>query len=52
MDSEMFWHSASDIYNLHHGKYQRAVLTDNEKRETVSDFLVDMESLASEWYNS
>jgi len=51
VNTDQFWNRASDIFNLHHDKHRRAVLTDEEKRETVTDFLVDVESLAYEWYN-
>lgn len=51
MNTDQFWNRASDIYKLHYNKHQYAVLTDEEKRETVTDFLVDVEGLASAWYN-
>tara|TARA_Y100000310_G_scaffold120427_2_gene119203 strand:+ start:6708 stop:6911 length:204 start_codon:yes stop_codon:yes gene_type:complete len=48
---DRFWQKASDLYNLHHDKYRRAVLTDEEALGTVTDFLTDVEGLAGEWYN-
>jgi hypothetical protein len=51
VNTDQFWNRASDIFNLHRGRYRHAVLTDEEKLETVTDFLVDVESLACAWYN-
>ena len=48
---DKFWNKASDIFNLYHNKYRFAILTDEEKRETVTDFLADADNLAMEWYN-
>ena len=49
MNHNQFWQKATDIHDIYHGKYRRAVLTDEELRETVMDFLVDMDALAGEW---
>ena len=52
MNPDQFWQKATDFYNIYHGKYRRAVLTDNELRETVTDYIGDMMTLMGEWYNS
>ncbi len=52
MNHNQFWQKATDIYAIHHGKYRRAVLTDDELRETVTDFIGDMMTLMGDWYNS
>jgi len=49
---DQFWQKATDTYNLYHDKYRRAVLTDEEKREGIGDFLTDMEFLAIDWHSS
>lgn len=51
MNHTQFWQKATDYYDIYHGKYRHAVLTDEEQLENVGDFLVDMDALASEWYN-
>lgn len=51
MDIRHFWDRASDIFNLHHNKYRFTILTDREKRVTVTDFLLDMNALSLEWYS-
>jgi len=52
MNIERFWMKATDFYNINHDKYCRAILTEEEKRDTATDFLTDIEGLAGEWYNS
>ncbi|MBU1173268.1 MAG: hypothetical protein KKD44_27190 [Proteobacteria bacterium] len=52
MNPDQFWRKATDYYDIYHGKYRRAVLTDEELRETVADFIEDMMALMGEWYNS
>ena len=52
MNHNQFWQKATDFYTIHHSKYRRAVLTDEELRETVTDYIGDMMTLMSEWYNS
>ena len=52
MRPSQFWQKATDIHDIHHGKYRHAVLTDEELRATVTDFIEDMMSLMSEWYSS
>lgn len=50
MNTKQFWQRASDIYTIHHTKYKYALLTNEELRETVVDFLLDMDLLKDEWY--
>ena len=52
MNPNQFWQKATDIHDIYHGKYLRAVLTDEELRETVTDYIGDMMTLMSEWYSS
>ena len=52
MNPDQFWQKATDFYDIHHGKYRHAILTDEELRETVTDFIGDMMTLMSDWYNS
>ena len=52
MKPDQFWQKATDFYDIHHGKYRHAVLTDEELRDTVTDYIGDMMTLMSEWYNS
>ena len=52
MNADQFWLRAADIYNLYHDKYRRAVLTDEEIRETVTDFNNDIVTLIGEWLGS
>ena len=52
MNHAQFWQKATDIHNLYHSKYRRVVLTDEELRETVTDYIGDMMTLISDWYNS
>ena len=52
MKHNQFWQKANDYYAIHHGRYRYAVLTDEELRETVMDYIGDMMTLMSEWYNS
>ena len=52
MNHSQFWQKATDYYDIHHGKYRRAVLTDKELRETVTDYIGDMMTLMGEWYNA
>ena len=52
MNPDQFWQRATDYCDIYHGKYRRAVLTDKELRETVTDYIGDMMTLMSEWYNS
>jgi len=49
---DQFWRKATDIHDLHHDKYRRAILTDEELRETVMDYIGDMMTLMGEWYSS
>ena len=51
MRVDQFWQKAADFYSIHRSKYLHAVITDEEKRETVTDFLTDIEALAGEWYS-
>ena len=51
MRVDRFWRKATDFYNIHRGKYLHAVITDEEMRNTVTDFLADIEGLAGEWYS-
>ena len=51
MNPDQFWQKATDFYDIHHGRYRRAVLTDEELRETVTDYLGDMMTLMEEWYS-
>jgi hypothetical protein len=50
MNINQFWQKATDIHDLYHGKYRRAILTDDELRETVTDYIGDMMTLMGEWY--
>ena len=52
MNPEQFWQKATDFYDIYHGKYRRAILTDDELRATVTDYIGDMMTLMGEWYNS
>lgn len=52
MNHNQFWQKATDIHDIHYGKYRHAVLTDEELRETVADYIGDMMTLIGEWYNS
>ena len=52
MNHNQFWQKATDIHDLYHGKCRRAVLTDEELRATVTDYIGDMMTLIGEWYNS
>ena len=51
MNIDQFWRKADDIITLYRSKHHRAILTDDEQLENVGDFLVDMDALASAWYN-
>lgn len=52
MDIATFWRKADDIQSLYSGRYHRALLTDDEQRKDVADFLSDMEALIIEWHNT
>ena len=52
MNSDQFWQKATDIHDIYHDKYRRAVLTDDELRATVTDFIGDMMTLMGDWYSS
>jgi len=52
MNPEQFWQKAADNYDIHHGDYRHAVLTDEELRATVIDYIGDMMTLMSEWYSA
>ena len=52
MNHNQFWQKATDIHDIYHDKYRRAVLTDEELQDTVVDYIGDMMTLMSEWYNS
>jgi len=51
MRHDQFWQKATDVYDISHGKYRHAILTDEELRETVTDYIGDMMTLMGEWYN-
>jgi hypothetical protein len=51
MNIDQFWRRADDLHAIYRTKYRCAILTDDEQLENVSDFLVDMDVLASEWHN-
>ena len=51
MSIAKFWQKADDIRTIYYSKYRHAILTDDEQLVNVSEFLLDMEALASEWYN-
>ena len=51
MNTVQFWLKVGDIFHLYHGDYRHGILTDEEQLENVSEFLTDMDALASEWYN-
>ena len=51
MNIDKFWQKADDIRTIYRSKYQHAVITDDEQLENVSEFLSDMDALASGWYN-
>lgn len=51
MNTDQFWQKATDYYDIYHGKYRRSVLTDEELRETVTDYIGDLMTLIGEWYN-
>lgn len=52
MNPEQFWRKATDIHDLYHGLYRHAVLTDEELRATVTDYIRDTMALIGEWYNN
>lgn len=52
MRPDQFWQKATDIRDIYHDKYRRAILTDEELRATVTDYIGDMMTLVGEWYNS
>ena len=52
MNPDQFWQKATDYYDIYHGKFRHAVLTDEELRETVPNYIEDMMTLMGEWYNS
>ena len=52
MRPDQFWQKANDIHDIYHDKYRRAILTEEELRATVTDYIGDMMTLMSEWYNS
>lgn len=52
MTPNQFWQKATDYYNIHYGKFRHAVLTDEELRETVTDYIGDMMALMGDWYSS
>ncbi len=52
MNHNQFWQKATDIYDVYRGKYRHAVLTEEELRETVADYIGEMMTLMGEWYNS
>lgn len=49
MRADQFWRKVTDFYSIHHDKYLHAALTDEGMRNTVTDFLTDIEGLAGEW---
>ena len=51
MSLNQFWRKADHILTIYRSKYRHAILTDDEQLENVSEFLTDMDALASEWYN-
>ena len=51
MRPDQFWQKATDYYNIYHGKYRHAILTDDELRETAPDFIGDMMTLMGDWYS-
>ena len=46
-----FWAKAEKIFNHHSDQFKATSLTGEQQCENISDFLVDMDALASEWYN-
>ncbi len=52
MNPDQFWQKATDTYDVYHRKYRHAVLTDEELRETVTDYIGDMIVLIGDWYSS
>lgn len=52
MNPEQFWQKATDIHDLYHGLYRRAVLTDAELRATVPAYIDGIMALISEWYSA
>ncbi len=52
MNHEQFWRKVTDFYDIYHGKYRHAVLTEDELRATVTDYIGDMRTLMSEWYSA
>ena len=52
MNTDQFWQKATDYYNIYYGKYRHAILTDEELRETVTDYIGDLMTLMSEWYST
>ena len=52
MNHRQFWQKATDYYDIYHGKYRRAVLTEEELRETVTDYIGDMMTLMGEWHST
>ena len=52
MNPNQFWQKATDYYDIYRGKFHHVVLTDEELRETVTDYIGDMMTLMEEWYSS
>lgn len=52
MIPEQFWQKATDYYDVYRAMYRHAVLTDDELRATVTDYIGDMMTLIGEWYSS
>ena len=46
-----FWAKAEKIFNHHSDQFKATSLMGEQQYENISDFLVDMDALASEWYN-
>ena len=51
MNIDQFWRKADDILTIYRTRYRHTILTDDEQIENVGDFLVDMSTLAIEWYS-
>lgn len=51
MNIDKFWQKARDLYTIYHTKYKHALLTEEEKRQTATDFLADIWALSGEWYS-
>ena len=51
ISESQFWQKVADSFNLYHGRYRRAILTDKDMQSDIREFLSDIDTLASAWYS-